>query len=73
MSVQLSNEDKIAIIESHMKNLQYSKFNLEISVIEESAKKEPGDIAIASLNTQIDDIDKQISALQQEYNKVSGV
>lgn len=71
MSAVLSNEDKISIIDSHLKNLQYSKFNLEISVIEESAKKEPGDIAIASLNSQIDDIQKQINALTQELSKLS--
>ena len=71
MSAQLSNEDKVSIIQTHMKNLQYSKFNLEISVVEESAKKEPGDLAIASLNTQLDDIQKQLTALQQELDKVT--
>ena len=37
MTTLLSNEEKAGIINQHLKNLQYNKFNLEISVVEENA------------------------------------
>lgn len=62
----LSNEEKIVIINQHRKNLEYSKYNLDISLIEENAVDSPSQEAIVSLNNQIDDLNSKISALDAE-------
>lgn len=62
----LTNEEKINIINSHMKNLGYNKFNLEVSVIEENAKTSPVAETLSSLNSQISEINAQITALETE-------
>ena len=40
MTLELTNEEKVTIINSHLKNLAYNKFNIEISVIEENRSEE---------------------------------
>ena len=62
----LSNEDKIAIINQHKRNVEYSKYNLEISVILENAVVNPNKETIDSLNEKISDLDKKILVLDAE-------
>jgi hypothetical protein len=66
MTTILSNEEKINIINQHLNNLHYSKFNLEISIIEENAKSSSNASYVQGLNNQIEDCNKQISALDAE-------
>lgn len=70
MSTLLSNEEKTGIINQHLKNLHYNKFNLEISVIEENAKATPETEALANYNAQITDIGSRITALEAELDKL---
>jgi hypothetical protein len=62
----LSNEDKISIIDQHKKNVEYSKYNLQVSLIEENAVNNPNQDAIQSLNDQIADLNSKIVALDAE-------
>lgn len=62
----LTNEEKINIINSHLKNLEYNKFSIEISIVEENAKNNPLAETLTSLNAQISEIDSQVAALQTE-------
>lgn len=62
----LTNEEKINIINSHLKNLEYNKFSIEISIVEENAKNNPLAETLTSLNAQISEIDSQVAALQAE-------
>ena len=66
MTTQLTNEEKISIINSHLKNLEYNKFNIEMSIVEESAKSTPDSSNLSSLNSQASEIDVQIAALNAE-------
>ena len=66
MTIELSNEEKTAIVNSHIKNLTYNKYNLEISIIEENAKATPNSTNLSSLKAQISEIDDQMAALQAE-------
>jgi hypothetical protein len=70
MTTLLSNEEKAGIINQHLKNLHYNKFNLEISVIEENAKNTPEADILADLNTQILDFNLRIEALEAELDKL---
>jgi hypothetical protein len=66
MAIELTNEEKTSIVNSHLKNLVYNKYNLTISVIEENAKTSPNSDTLSSLNSQISEIDDQMAALQAE-------
>lgn len=71
MSYELTNEEKAGIVEQHIKNLQYSKFNLEISLIEESASASPKQSLLDDLNKQINEVANKISKLLEELEKIS--
>lgn len=67
----LTNEEKVVIVNQHLKNLNYSKFNIEISLIEENAKSIKDTEQIASLNEQAVDIDSRIAALEDKIEELS--
>lgn len=67
----LTNEEKVVIVNQHLKNLNYSKFNIEISLIEENAKSIRDTDQIASLNAQSTDIDSRITALEAKIEELS--
>ena len=62
----LSNEEKISIIDQHIKNLEYNKYNLEISLIEENSVANPDATNLSTLNAQISALSLKLSALQTE-------
>lgn len=62
----LTNEEKIAIIDQHKRTVEYSKYNLQVSIIEENAVDVPNTDTIDSLNSQIAELDKKIAALNAE-------
>lgn len=66
MTTQLTNEEKIGIINSHLKNLEYNKFNIDMSIVEENAKSTPDSSTLSSLNSQLSEINVQIAALEAE-------
>jgi hypothetical protein len=70
MTTLLSNEEKAGIINQHLKNLHYNKFNIEISIVEENAKVTPEAEALVNLNTQLADFDSRIEALDAELAKL---
>jgi len=67
----LSNEDKIAIINSHKKNIEFNKYNIQISIIEENAVSSPNEETIESLNNQINEYNDKLSALDAELASLS--
>lgn len=67
----LTNQDKITIINQHKKNLGYSKYGFEISVIEENASFSPNTERLNLLDSQIKEIDAKIQALDNEINLLS--
>jgi predicted nucleic acid-binding Zn-ribbon protein len=70
MTIELGKEEKIQIINSHKRNLAYSKYNLEVDILQENAKSAPSAAGIANLQSQISDINNQISALDAELAAV---
>jgi molecular chaperone GrpE (heat shock protein) len=71
MTVELTKEEKISIIEQHLKNFAYSEYNVELSLIEENAATSPNTSAIAKLNEQLATITSQKTALQAEINNLN--
>lgn len=67
----LTDEDKISIVNQHKKNLEYLKYGLQISILEEQAIDSHSESVIISLNKQISEIDKKIKALDTELLSLS--
>jgi len=67
----LTNEDKISIVNQHKRNVEYSKYNLQVSLIEENAVTSPDQDAIDALNDKITEINKKITALDAELASLS--
>jgi len=70
MTYELTNEEKTAIINQHIKNLEYSIFNLNLSLIEENASESSG--SIDSIEAQLEELNSKKTALLAELAKVSG-
>jgi hypothetical protein len=68
--MQLTKEEKIAIIGQHIKNLENSKYNIELSIVEESAITSPNLAALSNLNDEVEKIVTKISALNSEKTKL---
>ena len=70
MTSTLTNEEKAAIITQHIKNVEYSIYNLELSLIEENSVTSPSAAKIDSLNDQLDELTLQKTALTTEFLKL---
>lgn len=66
MVYTLTKEEKIDIINQHLKNLEYSKFNSEMSLVEESSITDPQQNLIDEIQGQIDSISAKQAALLSE-------
>jgi hypothetical protein len=67
----LTKSDKLQIIESRVRSLEYKKYSLEIDVIVENAKSAPDQDAIGVINTSIAEIEDQVLALNSELTAVN--
>ena len=68
MTYELTNEEKIEIIHQHMKNLNFSLYNLQISLKEEEALDTPNQDIVSSINQQIAVIVAKKTTLGQELS-----
>jgi hypothetical protein len=71
MTSILTNEEKSAIVTQHIKNVEYSVYNIELSLIEENSVVAPDATKLASLNEQLNDLTSQKTALQSELTKLA--
>ena len=71
--MELTNDEKINIINSHIKNLVYNKYNVELSLIEENSKPSPDEKNVNTLNEQISQFNLQFIALQAEATKLTSI
>ena len=67
----LTNAEKISVIESHIKNVQYAKYNAEVTLIEENALETPNADAVQRANTSIASANAQITALEAQIEALS--
>lgn len=71
MSYELTKEEKTTLINQHLKNLEYSAYNLELSILEENALATPNATTVASLNAQVAEINAKRTALQGELDELT--
>jgi hypothetical protein len=68
---QLTNEEKATVITTHLRNLSYTKYNTDLSIIEEESLSTPSAESLSQLNAQLASINTKISALEAELLLVS--
>ena len=71
MTYELTPEDKIGVVSQHLKNIQYRKYNIELSLIEENALTSPDSARIAELNADMALVITQESALLTELESLA--
>lgn len=69
----LSKSDKIQIIESRLRGLDYKKFGLEIDLLVENAKTTPDSESVSNLEDAIQEISGQLSVLNSELADVNAL
>lgn len=69
----LTKNDKIQLIESRVRGLEYKKYGLELDLIVESAKTTPSSESVAVINTSIAEVDDQLAALDAELAIVNAI
>ena len=60
----LTDDDKDGIIENHLRNLEYSLFNTEMSIFAAESVPTPNTELIASLTSEKNDVKAEIVALK---------
>ena len=71
MTYELTNEEKAAIVNQHIKNLEYSIYNLQVSLVEENAVSAPDAAKVSSLNSQISEANTKKTALLAELDELT--
>jgi hypothetical protein len=69
MSIELTNDEKIQVIEQHLRNLIYSEYNIGLSIKENQSVAMPDQSSIDSLNLQLADLSAKKAALESELSK----
>jgi hypothetical protein len=67
----LNNEEKISVVDSRIRSLEYNKYNLQLSLIEENAVSIPNEDSIESIENQMNLVNLKIAALQSEKSELT--
>jgi hypothetical protein len=71
MTYELTSSEKASIIESHLKNLENNKYNLELSLIEENSVASPNQTIVDSIQGQLSALDQKKTALLAELADIT--
>ena len=66
----ITNEEKMGIINQHMRNVQVNKYNLELTLLEENALTSPNTETVTAITAQIAEANKKITVLETELESV---
>lgn len=69
----LTKTDKIQLITSHQRSIEYSKYGLELDILQESAKSVSNQEEISRLEDLVDEADRQLAALNAERVSVEAI
>jgi hypothetical protein len=67
----LTNEEKIAIINQHKRTVEYTKYGVELSILEENSVESPNQETLDSLNASISDLNSKLAVLDAEIASLS--
>ena len=66
----LTTEQMIQIVETHIQNIKYAQYNTQLSVLEEKAKTVPDQTNLDNLSAQVVNHNNQMNVLDQEMTKL---
>ena len=66
MTIELTNEEKLSIVNQHIKNHTFAKYGMELTIAELNTAANIDQPQIASLNEQILDLESKILMLNNE-------
>ena len=69
----LTKSDKIQLINSHKRSLEYSKYSLGLDLIQENAKSTVNQEEVSRIENLIEEADNQIEALNTELATVNAL
>lgn len=69
----LTKQDKLQLINSHKRSIEYSKYGLELDIIQENAKSTINQEEISRLEDLVEDADRQLTALNAELTEVNAL
>lgn len=69
----LSKIEKVQIIESRLRGLEYKKFGLEMDLLVENAKTTPESEAVLNIENAIQEVSGQLSVLNEELTEVNAL
>lgn len=68
----LSTDDKLNIVNQKIRNVEYSKYSVELELRLEGASGNSDAAVVADLNTQISNLDAKMSILEAEKTLLEG-
>lgn len=69
----LSKNEKVQIIQSRLRGLEYNKFGLEIDLLVENAKTTPDSESVSNIESAIEEVSGQLSVLNSELAVVNAL
>jgi hypothetical protein len=73
MTIELTNEEKLGIIEQHIKSIDYGIYGIQLDLIETKATAAPDASQITNLNTRLTAYNAKRAALVTEKNSLTPV
>jgi hypothetical protein len=62
----LTNEDKLNLVNQHIKSIDYQAYNVELDLIEANAESPVNSDSVSALNTRINALSAKRAALESE-------
>lgn len=73
MTIELTNEEKLGIIEQHIKSIDYGIYGIQLDLIEINAIATPDASQITNLNTRLTALNAKRAAIVTEKNSLTPV
>jgi uncharacterized lipoprotein YajG len=70
MTYELSTDEKVSIVNQHLRNISFKKYNLDLSLVEEQALSAPNQERIAVINSDMAEVVAQTAALLLELESL---
>jgi hypothetical protein len=71
MSTSLTNEEKLNIVNQHIKSVDYAIYGCELDLIEANAASSPDTAQIAALNARLSEANAKKNALVEEKESLT--
>jgi TolA-binding protein len=70
---ELSNEEKSAIVNQHIRNARLNEYNAQVALLIEDTKEQKNQVNIEQLQKQIASEQSKIEILQKEIDRLLGI